>query len=94
MVVRSDGRVVRRLAVSLGAAATPTYRGVKVVEEFDHVEDMEGTPVYWSVRITTSGEFVHAAPWNSKIGARQPLPRLHQPVHGRRALVLSVLPPR
>jgi lipoprotein-anchoring transpeptidase ErfK/SrfK len=68
MVVRSDGAVVRRLPVSLGAAATPTYRGVKVVEEFDHVEDMEGTPVYWSVRMTNSGEFVHAAPWNSQIG--------------------------
>jgi lipoprotein-anchoring transpeptidase ErfK/SrfK len=68
MIVRSDGRVERRIAVSLGAAATPTYRGTKVVEEFDHVENMEGTPVYWSVRLTNSGEFVHAAPWNSQIG--------------------------
>jgi lipoprotein-anchoring transpeptidase ErfK/SrfK len=71
MVVRSDGRVVRRLRASLGAAATPTYRGTKVVEEFDQVEDMEGTPVYWSVRITNSGEFIHAASWNGgNIGQR------------------------
>jgi lipoprotein-anchoring transpeptidase ErfK/SrfK len=26
------------------------------------------TPVAWSVRITRSGEYVHAAPWNSEIG--------------------------
>ncbi|MDT4911479.1 MAG: hypothetical protein QOC66_607 [Pseudonocardiales bacterium] len=27
-------------------------------------------PVQWSVRITRSGEYVHAAPWNKGIGAR------------------------
>jgi lipoprotein-anchoring transpeptidase ErfK/SrfK len=27
-------------------------------------------PVQWSVRITRSGEYVHAAPWNGEIGAR------------------------
>jgi lipoprotein-anchoring transpeptidase ErfK/SrfK len=26
-------------------------------------------PVQWSVRITQSGEYVHSAPWNSRIGA-------------------------
>jgi lipoprotein-anchoring transpeptidase ErfK/SrfK len=68
MTVTSDGRVVRRLAVSLGTATHETYRGSKIVEEFDRVQDMEGTPVPWSVRVTNSGEFVHAAPWNSGIG--------------------------
>jgi lipoprotein-anchoring transpeptidase ErfK/SrfK len=68
MTVTSDGRTVRTPPVSLGDATNPTYRGTKVVEEFDRVEDMEGTPVAWSVRLTNSGEFVHAAPWNSEIG--------------------------
>jgi lipoprotein-anchoring transpeptidase ErfK/SrfK len=27
-------------------------------------------PVQWSVRLTASGEYVHAAPWNGQIGAR------------------------
>lgn len=31
MTVTSDGKVVRRMPVSLGSAAHPTYRGVKVV---------------------------------------------------------------
>jgi lipoprotein-anchoring transpeptidase ErfK/SrfK len=26
-------------------------------------------PVQWSVRVTQSGEYVHSAPWNSRIGA-------------------------
>jgi lipoprotein-anchoring transpeptidase ErfK/SrfK len=68
MVVTSDGRTVRTLPASLGTATNPTYRGTKIVEEFDRIENMEGTPVPWSVRVTNSGEFVHAAPWNSEIG--------------------------
>jgi lipoprotein-anchoring transpeptidase ErfK/SrfK len=68
MTVTSDGKLQRTLDVSLGKADTPTYRGTKVVMEFDRIQDMEGTPVPWSVRLTNSGEFVHAAPWNSQIG--------------------------
>jgi lipoprotein-anchoring transpeptidase ErfK/SrfK len=70
MTVTSDGRAVRTLPVSLGkdSPSTATMRGTKIVEEFDRVEDMGGTPVPWSVRVTNSGEFVHAAPWNSQIG--------------------------
>jgi lipoprotein-anchoring transpeptidase ErfK/SrfK len=69
MIVREDGKVVKTFKASLGKPSTPTYRGVKIVEEFDRVEDMEGTPVAWSVRLTNSGEFVHAAPWNGDIGS-------------------------
>jgi lipoprotein-anchoring transpeptidase ErfK/SrfK len=84
MRVTSDGKLVKTLKVSLGAAKTPTYNGTKVVMQKG--EDTPGTdklrpagavrmrgPGYdeivdWSVRITGSGEYIHAAPWNSKIG--------------------------
>ena len=72
MTVYDDGKVVRRMKVSLGKASTPTYSGTKVVMEKDRIQHMVGPgyseDVPWSVRVTTSGEFVHAAPWNSRIG--------------------------
>jgi lipoprotein-anchoring transpeptidase ErfK/SrfK len=87
MRVTSNGRLVRTVGVSLGAAATPTFNGVKVVMQ--RGEDVPGTnklrpngtvmmsgpgykndPVQWSVRITQSGEYLHAAPWNNGIGER------------------------
>jgi lipoprotein-anchoring transpeptidase ErfK/SrfK len=72
MTVTSDGAVVKTIPVSLGAAATPTYSGTKVVMEKDNPEHMVGPgydeEVPYSLRITNSGEFVHAAAWNSRIG--------------------------
>jgi lipoprotein-anchoring transpeptidase ErfK/SrfK len=70
MTITSDGRKLPTLPVSLGkdSPSTATMRGTKIVEEFDRVQNMEGTPVPWSVRITNSGEFIHAAPWNGEIG--------------------------
>ena len=75
MDVTSDGKPVFRFPVSLGKASTPTADGVKIVMEKDRVQRMTG-PGYdlrvpWSVRITGSGEFVHAASWNGgNIGQR------------------------
>ena len=87
LTVTSNGKVVNTFPVSLGAAATPTYNGIKVVMQKG--EDAPGTdtlrpngtvmmsgpgysndPVPWSVRITASGEYVHAAGWNTNIGVR------------------------
>jgi lipoprotein-anchoring transpeptidase ErfK/SrfK len=85
MRVTSNGRLVDTMRVSLGAAATPTFNGVKVVmqkgESIPGTDQLrpDGTvlmsgpnytdhPVQWSVRITESGEYVHAAPWNTGIG--------------------------
>lgn len=91
MTVTSDGRVVHRMPVSLGAGDTPTYNGTKLVMQKG--EDVPGTRtprplgevrmksspgeayynllVPWSVRITNSGEYVHAASWNTgNIGSR------------------------
>jgi lipoprotein-anchoring transpeptidase ErfK/SrfK len=81
MTVRSNGVVVKTMKVSLGAAATPTYNGIKVVMEKRNPQHMVGdgrTPsstydeqVPWSVRVTRSGEFIHAAAWNGgNIGIR------------------------
>ena len=75
MVVTSDGKQVFAFPVSLGKANTPTFGGVKVVMEKDRVQRMVGPgydlKVPWSVRITNSGEFVHAASWNGgNIGQR------------------------
>ncbi len=79
MVVTSDGKQVFDFPVSLGKATTPTYNGVKVVIEKDKVERMVGHDpgdaydvlVPWSVRLTNSGEFIHAASWNGgNIGQR------------------------
>jgi lipoprotein-anchoring transpeptidase ErfK/SrfK len=84
MVVTSDGKVVKTIPVSLGAAATPTYSGTKVVMQKG--EDVPGTDtlkpdgivhmvgpgysedVKWSTRVTASGEYIHGAPWNQHIG--------------------------
>lgn len=79
MTVTSDGRTVMTFPVSLGKATTATYLGTKVVMEKDRVKRMVSTDpadpydlqVPWSVRITNSGEFVHAASWNGgNIGIR------------------------
>jgi lipoprotein-anchoring transpeptidase ErfK/SrfK len=79
MIVTSDGAQVFSFPVSLGRATAPTFSGVKVVMGKNKVEEMIGTTpgeeydlkVPWSVRITNSGEFIHAASWNGgNIGRR------------------------
>jgi lipoprotein-anchoring transpeptidase ErfK/SrfK len=78
MTVSSDGKAVKTLLVSLGKASHPTYLGAKLVMEKKNPQLMIGTPddpyrikVPWSVRVTNSGEFIHAASWNTgNIGSR------------------------
>jgi lipoprotein-anchoring transpeptidase ErfK/SrfK len=78
MTITSDGQPVKTLKVSLGAAKTPTYLGTKLVMAKSNPEEMKSDPgepnpydvlVPWSVRITNSGEFIHDASWNNRIGA-------------------------
>ena len=72
----SDGRLVRTLKVSLGAAQTPTYLGTAVVISKTNPQLMQSTPgeayyrieVPWSVRVTYDGEFLHDAYWNDELG--------------------------
>jgi lipoprotein-anchoring transpeptidase ErfK/SrfK len=68
LTVMSDGKLYGKFPVSLGAVKTPTLLGTKVIMEKDRNERMIG-PGYneivpWSLRLTNSGEFLHAAPWN------------------------------
>jgi lipoprotein-anchoring transpeptidase ErfK/SrfK len=79
MKVVSGGRTLRVLPVSTGRERYPTTNGVHFVIEKTQVKLMDsstvGIPrnspggyyqrVAWSVRISNSGEFVHAAPWST-----------------------------
>jgi len=79
LTLTTDGAVKLDFPVSLGKASTPTFTGTKVLMERDKVKRMVGTTpgdlydlqVPWSVRLTNSGEFIHAASWNGgNIGQR------------------------
>jgi lipoprotein-anchoring transpeptidase ErfK/SrfK len=68
--VRSDGRPVGSFPVSLGAKKTPTMNGVKVVMQKGQDVQMRGPGYYdphvrYTQRLTYSGEYLHAAPWNT-----------------------------
>jgi lipoprotein-anchoring transpeptidase ErfK/SrfK len=75
LTVKSDGKLYGTFPTSLGAPQTPTLMGTKVIMEKDRNERMIG-PGYdeivpWSLRLTNSGEFLHAAAWNVRnIGHR------------------------
>jgi len=79
MRVVSGGRTLRVLPVSTGRERYPTTNGIHFVVSKTKDELMDsstvGIPrdspggyyehVAWSVRISNSGEFVHAAPWST-----------------------------
>jgi lipoprotein-anchoring transpeptidase ErfK/SrfK len=78
MRVTSNGHTLKVLPVSTGRDKYPTTNGIHFVIEKTQDELMDsatvGIPrdspdgyyehVFWSVRISNSGEFVHAAPWS------------------------------
>ncbi len=78
MTVTDNGAVVKTIPVSTGRDKYPTKSGVHVVSDKAQKVIMDsatvGIPrnsadgyyetVYWDVRISNSGEFVHAAPWS------------------------------
>jgi lipoprotein-anchoring transpeptidase ErfK/SrfK len=76
MTVTADGAPVGTYPVSLGAAVTPTARGIKVIMEKGLDIRMTGPGyddphVKFTQRLTYGGEYLHAAPWNVKnIGHR------------------------
>ncbi|HVN50164.1 MAG TPA: Ig-like domain-containing protein [Acidimicrobiales bacterium] len=78
MTVTDNGKVIKVIPVSTGRDKYPTKGGVHVVSDKSQSVIMDsatvGIPrnspdgyyetVYWDVRISNSGEFVHAAPWS------------------------------
>jgi lipoprotein-anchoring transpeptidase ErfK/SrfK len=79
MQVFSNGKLLRTIPITTGKPGFTTRSGVKVIiEKFDSKRmnsETVGIPagsaeaydinnVQWAMRVTYSGEFVHAAPWS------------------------------
>ena len=78
MEVYDGDQLVQTFPISAGSPDNPSYNGAHVVTELNRdrimdsstygvpVDSPEGyrTPVEYAVRISDSGEFVHAAPWS------------------------------
>jgi len=78
MSVYRDGALLRKIPVSTGKKGFETRGGVKVVLSKEEHKVMDSTTVgipkdspeyyrldvFWAVRVTYSGEFLHAAPWS------------------------------
>lgn len=79
LVVRINGKIARRIPVTTGDNGHRSREGTKVVmEKFSSVDmdaattgvDSEDPGYYnikgvrWAMRLTNSGEFLHAAPWS------------------------------
>ena len=85
MTVYRDGVVLRRVPMSAGRAKYPTMGGVHIVLDKARQVVMDsatvGIPrdapdgyyekVKWDVRISDSGEYVHAAPWSRSAQGRR-----------------------
>lgn len=73
--VYRNGKMVRRIYVSAGKPGWQTRSGVKLIMDKLYVTRMTNTMigarehyslrVRYAMRITSSGEFLHAAPWNA-----------------------------
>jgi lipoprotein-anchoring transpeptidase ErfK/SrfK len=78
MKVTRDGKVVRIIPITTGKPGFETRAGIKVIETKEYTRIMDaatgGTAknspdyyriqVYYAMRLTDSGEFLHAAPWS------------------------------
>ncbi|GAA3457161.1 Ig-like domain-containing protein [Dactylosporangium matsuzakiense] len=72
MTVEQNGQVIKTVPVSLGKAKTPSSSGSMVVMDKNESELFVGTDpedpyretVYWTQRITSGGEYIHAADWS------------------------------
>ncbi|MFD2093302.1 L,D-transpeptidase [Blastococcus deserti] len=78
MQVYDGDQLVKTFPISAGSPDNPSYNGAHVVTELNRNRIMDSstygvpvdspngyrTPVEYAVRISDSGEFVHAAPWS------------------------------
>lgn len=79
MKVYENGRLLRTVAISAGKPGFITRSGTKVIIEKERHKVMDAATigikksspnyykldVYWAMRVTYSGEFLHAAPWST-----------------------------
>ena len=73
--VYRNGKMVRKIYVSAGKPGWQTRSGTKLIMDKRYVTKMTNTMigarehyslhVHYAMRITSSGEFLHAAPWNA-----------------------------
>jgi lipoprotein-anchoring transpeptidase ErfK/SrfK len=80
MTVTRNGELIRTFGVSMGKSGFTTRSGVKVIMDTHASYRMRSTTVGitgseaydldvpYAMRITSSGEFLHGAPWNDYIG--------------------------
>ncbi|WP_346177879.1 L,D-transpeptidase [Streptomyces cuspidosporus] len=74
MTVYRNGQAIRTIPITTGMPGFDTRNGTKVVLAKESSVRMTGASiglgnsydlmVYWAVRVTWSGEYVHAAPWS------------------------------
>jgi lipoprotein-anchoring transpeptidase ErfK/SrfK len=78
LTFRKNGKVIRTIPVTTGKASMATRNGIKVIMSRETVHHMKsstigiqkGDPDYYDIkakyamRLTYSGEFLHAAPWS------------------------------
>jgi lipoprotein-anchoring transpeptidase ErfK/SrfK len=75
LTVTKDGKVLRKIPISLGKPSTPSSSGTTVIIEkfvhtiFDTFEELGPelgyrTPIDYAQRLTWGGEYIHAAPWS------------------------------
>lgn len=80
LTVKINGKVARKIPVSSGDADHRSRNGTKVIMEKHATIDMDAATtgvdsddpgyynmkgVKWAMRVTNSGEFLHAAPWSA-----------------------------
>lgn len=78
MRVTRDGKTVKRIPITTGKDGFTTRSGVKVISTKETTRLMDASTggtlvndpeyyrleVQWAMRLTNSGEFIHAAPWS------------------------------
>jgi lipoprotein-anchoring transpeptidase ErfK/SrfK len=75
MTVKKDGATLRNIPVSLGAARTPSSSGTHLIMTKERstrfntmgaadLRDRYDLPVEYAQRLTTDGEYIHAASWS------------------------------